>query len=255
MFIRAIALSLIWCGASGSAHAAQIRLLCAGALTGAMETLIPEFERATGHKVVVVFDIINSIAGRIREGQAFDLAFETPAQWESLAKDGKLDSSVRTTIASVRWAVYVKKGTAKPNIDTAEALRQALLNAKSIAYSTVRGPIRAYQTRVTEELGLTEALKSKARYGRTPRPGEVGVTFELVMNGDAELGFGTVSEILARPALEIVAPMPPELQSTISFVSVLPANASEPAAAKALVEFLTSPRARAVLRTAGLEPD
>jgi molybdate transport system substrate-binding protein len=149
----------------------------------------------------------------------------------------------------------VRKGAAKPNIDTVEALRQALLNAKSIAYSTVRGPIQAYQTRVTEALGLTEALKSKARYGRTPRPGEVGVTFELVMNGEAELGFGTISEVLARPALEMVAPMPPELQSTISFVSVLPVNPSEPAAAKALVEFLTSPRARVVLRTAGLEPD
>jgi molybdate transport system substrate-binding protein len=220
-----------------------------------METLIPEFEADTGHKVEVVFDIINSIAGRIRGGQPFDLAVETPAQWESLAKEGRLDTSVREKIASVKWALYAKKGAAKPSIDTVEALRQALLNAKSIAYSTVRGPIQAYQTRVTEKLGLTEELKSKARYGRTPRPGEVGVTFELVMNGEAELGFGTISEILARPALEIVAPMPPELQSTISFVSVLPVNASEPAAAKALIAFLTSPRARAVLRTAGFEPD
>jgi ABC-type molybdate transport system substrate-binding protein len=105
MFTRAIALSLIWCCAFGSAHAAPVRLLCAGALTGAMETLIPEFEAATGHKVVVVFDIINSIAGRIREGQVLDLAIETPAQWESLAKEGKLDPTVREKIASVKWAL------------------------------------------------------------------------------------------------------------------------------------------------------
>ena len=75
------------------------------------------------------------------------------------------------------------------------------------------------------------------------------------MNGEAEIGFGTVSEILARPALEMAAPMPPELQSTISFVSILPVNAGEPAAAKAFVDFLTSPNARAVLKQAGLEPD
>ncbi len=255
MFARAITLSFVLCFAFGSAEATQIRFLCAGALTRAMEILIPEFEGVSGHRVEVVFDIINSIAGRIREGQAFDLAVETPAQWENLAKESKLDPAVREKIASVKWALYVKKGAAKPNIDTVEALRQALLSAGSIAYSTVRGPIQAYQSRVTEQLGLTETLKSKARYGRTPRPGEVGVTFELVMNGEAELGFGTISEILARPSLEMVAPMPPELQSSISFVSVLPVNASQPAAAKALLEFLTSPRAKTILTAVGLEPD
>jgi len=239
----------------GSAHAAQVRLLCPGALKGSIETLAAEFEGDTGHKVEVVFDIINSIADRVRAGQPFDLAIETPTQWERLASEGKIDPAVRANIASVKWALYTKKGASKPNIDTVDGLKQALLNAKSIAYSSVQGPINAYQSRVTQQLGLTEALKPKAKYGRTALPGEVGVTFEVVMNGDAEIGFGSVSEILSRPALEIIGPMPPELQSTISFVSVLPVNAAEPAATKLLVEFLTSPHAKGVFRQAGLEPD
>jgi len=255
MIVRALVIVLASSFLSNAAHAAQIRMLCPGALKGPIESLTAEFERASGHKVVVAFDIINSIAARIRAGEPFDFAMETPSQWEVLAAEGKLDSGVRANIASVKWALYVKKGAPKPNIDTVDALRQALLNATSIAYSSVQGPIRAYQARVTDQLGLTDALKAKARYGRTPRPGEVGVTFELVMNGEADIGFGTISEILARPALEMVAPMPPELQSTISFVSVIPVNASEPAAAKVLIEFLSSPNARAVLKQAGLEPD
>ena len=220
-----------------------------------MQSLIPEFEGRTGHNVELAFDIINAIAERIRAGEGFDLAIETPRQWDALAAEGKIDRSVRAPIASVKWALYVQKGTAKPNIDTVEGLKQALLNVRSIAYSSVQGPIRAYQARVTEQLGLVEALKPKARCGRTPRPGEVGVTFELVMNGEADIGFGTISEILARPGREIVGPMPDELQSTISFVSVLPLNAVQHAAATQLVEFLTSPSARLVLRQAGLEPE
>ena len=255
MVSRAISIVLFSVFLLGSAHAAHIRVLCPGALKAPMETLIPDFERATGHIVEVVFDIINAIAGRVREGQSFDLAMESPAQWEALAAERKIDPSVRANIAGVQWALYVKKGTPKPNIDTVDALKQALLNANSIAHSSVQGPIRAYQARVTEQLGLTQALEPKARYGRTPRPGEVGVTFELVMNGEAELGFGTISEILARPSLEMVSPMPSELQSIITFVSVLPVNAQEPAAAKELVVFLSSPKARIVLRRSGLEPD
>jgi molybdate transport system substrate-binding protein len=255
MVIRALAIVLALPLLLNSARAAQVRMLCPGALKGTIENLVAEFEHSTGHKVEVTFDIINSIAGRIRNGESFDLAFETPTQWATLAADGKLDLSVRAKVASVKWALYVKKGAPTPDIDTVEALKRALLNANSIAYSSVQGPIRAYQARVTEQLGLTEALKPKARYGRTPRPGEVGVTFELVMNGEADIGFGTISEILARPALEMVAPVPPELQSTISFVSVVPVSATEPAVANELVAFLTSPRARAVLRQAGLDPD
>jgi molybdate transport system substrate-binding protein len=255
MIIKALAVVLASSLLCDFAHAAPIRVLCPGALKAPIEGLTAEFERATGHKVEVTFDIINSIAGRIRNGQPFDLAFETPSQWAALAADGKLDPAVRANIASVKWAIYVKKGAPKPNINTVEVLKQALLNARSIAYSSVQGPIQAYQARVTDQLGLTEALSAKARYGRTPHPGEVGVTFEVVMNGEAEIGFGTISEILARPALEMVAPMPPELQSTISFVSILPINAGEPAAARALVDFLMSRNARVVLKQAGLEPD
>ena len=255
MVSRIISIVLFSVFLSGSARAAHIRVLCPGALKAPMETLIADFQHATGHTVEVVFDIINKIAGRVREEQSFDLAMESPAQWEALATERKIDPAVRANIAGVKWALYVRKGAPKPNIDTADALKQALLNANSIAYSSVQGPIRAYQARVTEQLGLTQVLEPKARYSRTPRPGEVGVTFELVMNGEAELGFGTISEILARPNLEIVAPMPPELQSRITFVSVLPLNAQEPAAAKELVIFLSSPEARVVLRQSGLEPD
>ena len=220
-----------------------------------MESLIPQFEAATGHKVEVTYDIIERIAGRIRDGEAFDLAIESSRQWEALAKEGRLDPSVRVKVAGVKWGLYVKKGAPKPDIGSVEALKQTLLNARSIAYSTAQGPIQAYQTRITAQLGLTEALKPKARYSRPPRPGEVGVTFEVVMNGEADLGFGTISEILARPSLDLVGPVPPELQSSIEYFTVLPSYAKEVMAAKALVDFLVSQKARLVLKAAGLDPD
>src|SRR5205807_2081913 len=157
-----------------------------GALMGAMEKLVPDFEMATGHKIDIAYDIIERIAARLRKGEAFDLAIETPKQWDALANEGKLDPSVRVQVASVKWGLYVKKGEPKPDISSVEALRQALLNAHSIAYSTTQGPIQAYQARVTDQLGLTEALKPKAIYSRTARPGEVGVIFEVVANGQAE---------------------------------------------------------------------
>src|SRR5437588_7979811 len=118
----------------GSAHAAQVRLLCPGSLKGSIETLAAKFEGDTGHEVEVVFDIIKSIADRVRAGQPFDLAIETPTQWERLASEGKIDPAVRANIASVKWALYTKKGASKPNIGTVDGLKQALLNAKSIAY-------------------------------------------------------------------------------------------------------------------------
>jgi molybdate transport system substrate-binding protein len=237
------------------ADAAQLRVLVAGALKGAMETLVPDFEMATGHKVDIAYDIIERIAARLRKGEAFDLAIESPTQWDALANEGKLDPSVRVQVASVKWGLYVKKGEPKPDISSVEALRQALLNARSIAYSTSQGPIPAYQAHVTDQLGLTDVLKPKARYSRAAQPGEAGVTFEVVINGQAELGFGTISEILARPALDLVGPVPSEVQSTIAYVTVLPVDAKEAAAAKALVDFLVSPKARSVIRAAGLDPD
>src|SRR5882724_6707054 len=151
MILRAFAIVLASSILFNPAHAAQIRVICPGALKGPMESLTLEFERMNGHKVELVFDIINSIAERIRNGQPFDLAFETPTQWAALAADGKLDPAVHANIASVKWALYVRKGAAKPKIDTAETVRQALLSAKSIAYSSVQGPIRAYQAQVTEK--------------------------------------------------------------------------------------------------------
>jgi molybdate transport system substrate-binding protein len=239
----------------GRADAAQLRVLVAGALMGAMETLVPDFEMVTGHKVDVAYDIIERIAARVRKGEAFDLAIESPPQWDALANEGKLDPSVRVQVASVKWGLYVRKGESKPDISSVEALRQALLNARSIAYSTSQGPIQAYQARVTDQLGLTEALKLKAKYSRAARPGEAGVTFEVVINGEADLGFGTISEILARPALDLVGPVPSEVQSKMAYVTVLPVDAKEAAAAKAFVEFLVSPRARSVISAAGLDPD
>ncbi|HXR88536.1 MAG TPA: substrate-binding domain-containing protein [Stellaceae bacterium] len=236
------------------AAAAEVRLLAAGALKGAMERLIPEFESRSGTKVEASFDLINVIADRLRKGEVFDLATETPTQWEALAREGRIDPSLRVAVASVKWGLYVKKSMPKPRIDSVEALKQALLEAHSVSYSSVQGPIQAYQARVTEKLGLVEALKAKAKYGRVPRPGEIGVTFEVVTNGEAEIGFGTVSEILARPALDLVGPMPTEVQETLTFLSVLPINAREPAQARALVDFLAAPSTRSALAAAGLEP-
>lgn len=241
-----------------AARAADVTFLCAGALESWVKEVIPEFQKASEHNVKVTFAAINIITDRVRKGEVADLAIVSPQQWEELQKEGKLDPAVRVVIAKVGHGVFVRKGAAKPDIGSVEAFKRAFLNARSIALFDPAGggPTAVYGARLFDQLGISAALKPKIKHptgGAAPLKPISSPLFELVANGTAEIGLAQISGTLAAPGVDLVGPVPAEIQNFTIFTTVIPENAREPAAAKALIEFLTSPKATSVQKSKGLE--
>jgi molybdate transport system substrate-binding protein len=249
--LAALAASIVTIAAAPIiARAADIRFLCAGALESTVEDVVSEFQKATGYNVKAEFAAIGVITRRLRNGDAADLAIVSPRQWEDLAKEGKVDPAIRVIVARVGAGVFVKKGAAKPDISSVDAFKRTLLNAKSVALSDPAGggPVGIYATGLFERLGISADVKPKLRLvggGLAP--------VEPVAKGEAEIGLSTISEILPAPGVELVGPLPAEIQSFIVYTGAIPGTAKEPAAAKALLDFLISPRVTPVLKSKGLE--
>jgi molybdate transport system substrate-binding protein len=244
-----------------SARAADITLQCAAAVEPWMNEVIPEFQKVSGHNVKPTFDIINRITERVRKGDPVDLAIVSPQQWESLHNEGKLDPATRVVIAKVAYGAFVRKGAAKPDINSVVAFKRAFLNASSIAVfdPAGRGPTAIYQARIFEQLGISQEIKSKIKIVGAPKPNQAisvvsAAFFELVASGDVEIGVAMISDIVQAPGVELVGLVPAELQEFTNFTTVVPVQAKEPAAAKAFIEFLTSARATSILKSKGLEP-
>jgi molybdate transport system substrate-binding protein len=242
------------------AGAAEITFLCAAAIEAWMHDVIPQFEEASGHTVKPTFLVINDIVERIGKGDVADLVAVSPPQWEALRRDGKIDPEIQIAIAKVGYGVFVKKGAARPDISSVEALKRSLLNARSIAFFPPlpggrRGPTGAYQVRLVEQLGISADIKQKIVESSAPRPGQVisAPIFELVASGGAEIGVAMISEILQAPEVDFVGPVPPEVRDFIVFTTGIPTIAREPAAAKAFIAFLTSPSSSSFLNSKGLE--
>jgi molybdate transport system substrate-binding protein len=241
-----------------SAPAAEITLQCAAAVESWMNEMIPEFQKISSHNVKPTFDIINLITERVRKGDPIDLAIVSPQQWESLHNEGKLDPATRVVIAKVAYGVFVRKGAAKPDISSVEAVKRAFLNARSIAVFNPagRGPTTIYQARVFELLGISADIRPKLKIAGAPKPNQVvsAPLFELVANGDAEISVAMISDIVQAPGVALVGLVPAEIQEFTSYMTVIPVHAKEPTAARVFIEFLTSPRATSILKLKGLEP-
>jgi molybdate transport system substrate-binding protein len=241
-----------------SAHAEDITFLCAAAVESWMHDVIPEFQKVSGHNVKPTFEAINRITEFVRRGDPADLAIVSPQQWESLQNEGKLDSTTRVVIAKVGYGVFVKKGAVKPDINSVEAFKRTFFNARSIALfdPATGGPTALFGARIFDRLGMAAELKPKIKHparGVPPQP-IAAPLFELVANGDAEIGLAMISEIVQAPGVELVGPLPAEIGEFQAFTTVVPAQAKAPNAAKVFIEFLISPRATSILKSKGLEP-
>jgi molybdate transport system substrate-binding protein len=232
------------------AGAVEMTFLSAESLEGALHDLIPEFERSTGHRVHVAFANLGTTAERVRKGDAADLATVSPQQWESLRQEGKLNPAVRAVVSKVGVGVFVKKGARRPDIGSVESFRKSVLDARTIALRdpAQRSPVGATVMALFERLGLADAVKAKLQL-TADRP------YRAVIDGDAEIGFSTLVEIKASPEVDLVGPLPADLQRFITQVAAIPTNAKEPAAAMTLIEFLRSPHAASVLKTKGFDLD
>jgi len=246
-----IASLLLLFATQNSVRAAEITFLCASALEPAMGELIQVFQSTSGHKVNASFATIGNNTDRIRKGDVADLAIVSIQQREDLQSERKLIPTTLVVIAKLGIGVSMKKGAAKPDVTSSEALKRTLLKARSIGVPrpTSGSPVGAYAPQLFDRLGISADVKSKLVL--TP-PGISSA--RLVAKGDAEIGLTAISEILADPDLELIGPLPDDVQHYIIYTGVIPSNAKEPAAAKAFIDFLTSRQAAPILKSRGLEP-
>ena len=237
---------------TGLAEAAEIKVLYAEALRSAMSELIPDFERASGHKVAAAYAVAGAVASRIRGGEPADVAILPKRAFDPLMTEGKIAPGSAKKVAHSVLAIAVPAGASKPDITTVDALKRTLLDAKSITYSDPArgGGIGVEATRVIERLGLTEQLKSKTTV--TP----AGEFRDILANRQAELAFVFPIVIFGNARIDLVGPIPAELQPTesLTFVAGIGAAAPEPSGAKAFIEYLSSPAAARIFKAKGMEP-
>jgi len=237
---------------SGAASAAEVRVMISGGLTAAYKALVPEFERATGHKVLTAYGpsmgtTTNAIPVRLDRGEPADVLIMVGYALDDLVKNGKAIADSKIDLVKSPIAVAVKSGTPKLDISTADAVKRALLAAKTIAYSDSASGVYV-STEMFDKLGIKEAMEGKARkIPATP----VG---EIVARGDAEIGFQQMSELKPVEGIDIIGPLPDELQKITVFSAGIATVSKEEDAGKALIKFLASPAARAEIVKSGMDP-
>jgi molybdate transport system substrate-binding protein len=246
--VLAAALSILAALGGTTAEAGEIKLLVANALKSSLDELAPKFEKESESKLIITVGAAADLKALIEKGAAVDVAVLPAAVTDALVKEGKLAADGRADIARSGAGVAGRKGTPKLDISTTEGFRRALLDAKSIAYSEA-GPIAQYILRLFDSLGIAEQVKSKLRPQPTSNPAA-----KAVADGEAELGISQISEILPNAGAELVGPLPPEIQVYTVYPAAVATSAKEPDAAKALIKFLATPAAVAVLKAKGLNP-
>jgi molybdate transport system substrate-binding protein len=232
---------------SGMAGAAEIKVLSTQATEEAYKELVPQFEKASGHKVTTVFTGTLGVMKRLSDGESYDLLIMSRQSIDELAQAGKVVAGSRTDIAKSGVGVAVGKGKPKPDISTVDALKTSLLAAKSIGYST--GPSGIYVVTMFQKMGIADELKNKLK--QTPTGVFVG---SIIASGEAEIGFQQVSELSFFPGIDYVGPIPAEVQLITVFSAGIPAGTKQADAAKALVSFITAPAAAAIFKKHALDP-
>ena len=236
----------------GTAQAAEVHVMISGGLSAAYNALVPEFEKATGNKVVTAYGpsmgtTVNAIPMRLDRGEPADVLILVGYALDDLVKKGKAAEGSKVDLVNSKIGVAVKSGAPKPDISSADAVKRALLAAKSVAYSDSASGVYI-STEMFKNLGIADEMKDKARkIPATP-------VAEIVAHGEAELGMQQISELKAVAGVDIVGPLPESLQKVTVFSAGIASSSKEPDAGKALIKFLTSPAARKTIVDSGLEP-
>jgi molybdate transport system substrate-binding protein len=247
--IAAIAVFLLARGAV--ADAADIKVFSTIGVQAALEELAPKFEKATGHKLAVTWATAAILVKRVQAGENADLMILTKQSLDALTKDGKSTAGATAVFASSGMAVVVKKGAAKPDISTPDAFKRALTDAKAIAYSdpAAGGASGVYFAKLLERMGIAEQMKAKTKH-----PPPSGNAANLVVSGEAELAIQQEPEVMSVTGVDLVGPLPKELNNITVYAAGVGAGSAQAAAAQALIEFLHTPEAKAVFKARGLNP-
>jgi molybdate transport system substrate-binding protein len=231
-----------------TADAAEIKVVTSVGVRAILEELAPRFEGASEHKLHITYGTAVPLKRQIDAGETFDVVILVPGMLDDLAKQGKVAPSSVANVAKSGIGVAIRAGAPKPDIGSTEALKKALLAAKSIAYSK-EGQSGTAMARIVEQLGIAEEMKPKTIL--ETRSGGVALN---VVEGKAELAFNLISEILPIAGAELAGPLPAELQSYVVFTAGIGAGAKDATAAKAFIDFIKAPDAAPVLKAKGMEP-
>jgi molybdate transport system substrate-binding protein len=228
-----------------AATAAEVKVMAGAAMSGAFGELLPQFERATGHKIVIQYGATGAFKKKIEDGEAFDLVIMGSDGVDDLIKQGKIAGDTRLDIARVGTGVAVRADAPKPDISSVDAFRNTLLNAKSITYTpgSATGPAR-----VLDRLGIAEQVKDKIK------PNPPNRVPEVVAAGEVDLAIAAAPSLQSAKGVQFVGLLPAELQNWFVNTAGVSAAAKQPDAAKALIKHLTTPDAAAVIKAKGMEP-
>ncbi|MBW7964854.1 substrate-binding domain-containing protein [Bradyrhizobium sp. BR 10261] len=239
-----------------SASAADVRVMISAGFFAVYEELGPAFEKSTGHKLITtrgpsVGDSPEAIPTRLSRGEEADVVIMDGVGVDLLDQKGLMRAGSRVPLAESFIGMVVRAGQPKPDISTMDALRRTLLAAKSIAYSDSSSG--TYLSTIGfKKLGVADEISGKTRKVRGPPSGEPVAA--VVARGEAEIGFQQVPELIHVPGIDFVGTVPSEVQPPTLYVGALPRNSQQSDAAAALLHFLSSADAAAVITKSGMRP-
>jgi molybdate transport system substrate-binding protein len=232
---------------TSSLQAAELKVIAGGSMTASMNALTAPFEKASGHKLSIHFDSTPNIIARVNSGTPFDVVVVPVDVFKDAAAKARFAPGPTVDIARVGYGVIVRAGAPKPDLSTPDAFKKSLLAAPSIAFLPASAA-GAYVTKVFERLGIGEEMKAKTKVQAAPAQ-----IAPAVAKGEAELGV-FLTNVLVAPGVELVGPFPGELQQELVFTSAVAADSKEADAAKALIDYLRTQEATAIIKAAGMTP-
>lgn len=231
---------------AASIQSAEIRMLNSAAIKPVMDALGPQFENATGHKILSRYELTPAVKTLAEKGEPFDVVIANPPHIDDLIKQGKVAAGSRADIARFGVGVGVRQGAPKPNVTSMDAFKRAMLDAKSVAYVGA-GASGAFVVELLQRLGISDEMKPKLT------PGGTDASLAAVAKGDVQIVLMPVPLIRAHSGVELAGVLPSQLQDHIVMTAGVSSAAKDPAAAQALVRFLTASETTATISAKGYE--
>lgn len=224
----------------------EINVFTSNSMRAVLDVLGPRFEQESGYKLALTYAPAKAMLRKLAAGESGDVAILSAPAIQTVADDGTLDKSTLRSFGRCGIGVGVKAGTRKPDVSSLDAFKRALREAKSIVY-TVEGASGIHFSNVIEQLGIADEVKAKA----TRHAG--GLVGDVLMQGEVEIGVQQIPELLAVPGVELVGPLPAEIQQYSKATAGIFANAKNRAGAQALIDFLAAPTSAEVFRSKGFD--
>lgn len=240
---------------ASSANATEIKVQSSGSLKLALNQLLANFQTSSGNTVMITYGPAGAISGLIKKGgAAADVVIVSRSQLEDLESQGKVVPGSRVNIAGSALGIAVRKGAAKPDIGSIEAFKRSLIAARAIGYrDPATGSLSGtYTAGLLERLGIARDLKAKTRLDRSDGDAPENV-FQALTTGEIEIQIGQISEIVIAPGVDLVGPLPAEIQNVSWLAAGIVATSKVPDAARALIDFISAPAAAAVFKAGGFQ--